>query len=95
MKTKTKEWFKLNNKNDHDDDVEYSTNVDFFLQNQIIIVKTGKNYKFYSRIESKLFLSKVSPLLSGEIDDFELQLNAKTIHIEILAGKHGEGKLVN
>jgi hypothetical protein len=35
--------------------VEYSTNFNFFLENQIFIAKSGLNYRFASRIEKYNF----------------------------------------
>jgi hypothetical protein len=35
--------------------VEYSTNFNFFLENQIVIAKSGLNYRFASRIENYNF----------------------------------------
>ncbi len=44
----TTKWIKIRN-------VEYSTNFNFFLENQIFIAKSGLNYRFVSRIENYNF----------------------------------------
>jgi hypothetical protein len=44
----TTKWIKIR-------DVEYSINFNFFLENQIVIAKSGLNYRFVSRIENYNF----------------------------------------
>lgn len=50
----TKPWYKIKK------DVEYSTDFDFFFENQICIAQRGSRYSFYSRLENKTFLIKYS-----------------------------------
>lgn len=42
-------WYKIN------EDVEYSTDFDFFTNHQIRTVKSGNKYSFCSRLENKTF----------------------------------------
>jgi hypothetical protein len=87
--TANKPWFKINK------DVEYSTNYNFFKENQVFISKTGKNHSFCSRLEAKVFKKKIAVTKSGQIENVELENELRIIHGEILAGKHGEGKFVD
>ena len=48
-------WYQLEQKNKQGNIVEYSTDFEFFLKNQILVVKSGVKYKFQSRLESKVF----------------------------------------
>lgn len=68
-------------------DVEYSTNLDFFMNNQITtsIDKNG-TFKVFSTIEPKLFLEKNHTFT---ISDF------KDLHKSLLGGLYGQGILVN
>ena len=85
-------WYRLNKK----PDVEYSTDYDFFKQNQILIVKSGSKYQFQSRIESKVFHFQTAILRQfNNFSDTDIEGIIKQIHTEILAGKHGEGSLVD
>lgn len=84
-----KPWFRINK------DVEYSTNFQFFFDNQIRIVKTGTKYQFCSRLEAKEFSTKIAVNRKGELDEADIRYETGKIHKDILAGKHGKGKLVD
>lgn len=85
-------WYRLKNK----PSVEYSTDFEFFKQNQISVVKSGRNYSFQSRLESKRFHHTSAVLRENySFGDLEIERITKQIHEDILSGKHGEGSLVN
>jgi len=88
----TKTWYRINK------NVEYSTDFDFFLKNQISFVqKDITKFVFYSRLENKFFAQKSSCLRSAnnyKFTDEEILEFCREIHKEILEGKHGQGKLV-
>lgn len=86
--TANKPWFRINK------DVEYSTDYQFFRDNQVFISKSGIKYSFCSRLEAKVFKTKTAVTKSGQIENMELENELRIIHSEILAGKHGEGKFV-
>lgn len=88
-KMKKKLWYRINK------DVEYSTDFKFFRENQIYIVKSGKRYTFCSRLEAKQFLKINALSRNGELDAQSIDAHCKGIHEDILAGKHGKGKLVD
>jgi len=85
----TKTWFKINK------DIEYSTDFKFFSENQIRVVRTGTKHSFCSRLESKKFSEKLAFNKEGVLDDCDIVSETLKIHKEILAGKHGQGELVN
>jgi len=92
-------WYRLNSK----PSIEYSTDFNFFIDNQISVVKSGRNHQFQSRLESKTFriVNKIlHTTTSNSSGNFEYSHNeivsmTREIHEEVLSGKHGEGKLVN
>jgi len=84
-----KTWFKINK------DVEYSTDFKFFSENQIRVVRTGTKHYFCSRLEPKKFSDKLAFNKEGVLDDCDIVSETLKIHKEILAGKHGQGELVN
>ena len=89
-------WYQLDVKNKQGDIVEYSTDFDFFLKNQIVIVKSGCRYKFQSRIESKIFRDDSAILRQNyEFTDTDTTNICLDIHKQILNGEFGKGKLVN
>jgi len=83
-----KNWFKTG-------EVEYSTDLKFFSENQILIIQRGTKHIFCSRLESKTFQTKLAYTRNGMIDDAETSVAIHQIHQEILSGKHGDGELVN
>lgn len=87
-------WFRLDKKNENGDVVEYSTDFKFFTENQLRIIKSGKNYSFCSRLESKCFLKTVAYNRTGELYEVDIQHHTHLIHKEILEGKHGAGVLL-
>ena len=91
-KPKTKKsWFRLNAK----PDIEYSTEFDFFLKNQIATVKSNHTVNFQSRLEVKSFDRKGdSNFPSHALTDENIKVFCKEIHNKILQGEFGEGKLV-
>lgn len=82
-------WYRTKN------DVEYSTDFDWFAKHQARLVKSGSKYTFCSRLEAKTFLIKTAIFGNREFSDSELISTWKEIHKEILKGEHGEGKIVN
>lgn len=86
--------------------VEYSTDFNFFMREQIFIHRDLSKYKFCSRLESKVFAIKNATSSHVIEDEFKQTKNhtfsekhinefCKEIHEEILAGKHGEGVFVD
>jgi hypothetical protein len=82
-------WYQINK------DVEYSTYFNFFLENQIIVSKSGKNYSFNSRLEKKCFMVKTEITSNGTMDNEIIKHYCRVIHNEILNGKHGTGILID
>lgn len=91
----TKQWFKISSPIKTKGVIEYSTDFNFFLNNQIRLVKTGTRHTFCSRLEAKTFKEVTAINKKGEISDFELIQKAKEVHVEILSGKHGQGEFVD
>lgn len=91
-KSKTeKSWFRLTSNKD----IEYSTDFDFFLKNQIAVSKRGFTYNFHSLLEAKsFFITKAVLRTNYEFSDSEIKDKCKEIHNKILQGEFGEGKLV-
>ena len=77
--------------------IEYSGNFNFFLHNQIFVVKRGFHYCFCSRLESKTFLNVDTFALNSDdiLKDETILQHIHNIHADIFAGKHGIGKIVN
>ena len=86
---KPKQWYQLPS------GVEYSVNYDFFVANQIRIVRSGKRHTYCSAIEAKTFKVVSSLNVEGRFKTDEIELACKEIHREILDGKHGNGTLVD
>lgn len=86
---KKKSWYKIN------EDVEYSTSFKFFSEHQLRVVRSGTRHNFCSRLESKSFLKTICLYSNGEYPSTDIMAIAMKIHREILAGKHGVGKLVD
>lgn len=85
-----KAWFHVNK------DVEYSTDFNFFCQHQARLVKSGTQYTFCSRLESKCFKLEKALFGNHEFSDKQINDKWKEIHAEIIAGKHHpHGKLVD
>ncbi len=89
------QWFKLNHKNKDGDIVEYSTDFEFFIKNQLIVWRSGTRHSFTSGLESKTFMTQRAYNQQGTFDKCDLIEFAKQIHKEILQGKHGSGQLVD
>lgn len=90
-----KSWFKLRS-------VEYSTDFNFFLKEQIMICKSHLRHEFNSRLESFCFdlhflKHPVIPLTFYEDKMPEKQIYdiCKKIHQKLLSGKYGQGEFVN
>lgn len=89
MKTKDKQWYKLRN-------VEYSTNFNFFLANQVLLCNNEVSSNFNSRLEAFCFLNNKSPFnFSKTYTEDQILEICKSIHKKILAGEFGVGKFVN
>lgn len=89
MATAIKPWYKIK------DNVEYSTDFDFFLKNQIAVSRRGITYSFYSRLEAKTFELKKAIFGDHEFSDKQINDFCEEIHTEILAGKHGVGEFLD
>ena len=75
-------WYKLRG-------VEYSTDFNFFKENQIVIVSSRGEDHYNSRLESFVFLIDVSN------DDLEkMKMNLQKIHSNLLQGVYGNGEFV-
>lgn len=88
-------FYRLNNKNKEGDVVEYSTDFDFFISNQIWVSKSGITYHFNSKLEPKNFKMIRNVFGDHTLTDDDIKAHCQLIHNEILLGKHGVGKLVN
>lgn len=83
-------WYRIN------EDVEYSPDMAFFLEEQIGVSKSNNIYSFYSRIEKKEFKTiHVTKDNQYKLSDEEINTTCREIHAEIFAGKHGNGELIN
>lgn len=79
------------------EDVEYSTDLDFFNQHQIGVVHNGETNEttFFSRLENKAFVIKkniFAPYLLTPVEEIKIIVQ---IHADILNGIYGVGKLVD
>lgn len=75
-------WYKLRG-------VEYSTDFNFFKENQIVIVSSRGEDHYNSRLESFVFLIDVTK------DDLDkVNMNLHKIHSNLLEGVYGEGEFV-
>lgn len=96
-----KQWYRLS------DGVEYSTDFDFFWENQLMFTLQGSRATFASRLETKTFLIKLdtfglhlylpknSPLENSQTDWDFVKSEARKIHQDILSGKFGIGELID
>lgn len=92
MKVNKKNWYKIK------EDVEYSTDFNFFLQHQIAtFITNGNTITFVSRLEAKGFYQKKFGTISiiARTDNIDVNKKCREIHKEILAGRHGKGTFVN
>lgn len=92
--TAQKPFFHLGNKT-----IEYSTDFDFFLKNQIFTVTNNSAYptiNFYSSLESK-WLGRLKNItsISTPFTQEQVQAKCKEIHQNLMAGKHGEPTFVD
>jgi hypothetical protein len=62
--------------------MEYSKDFNFFKANQIAVSKSGKKYRFYSRIEKFTFLIVDRGIA---LTDTEIENRIKFIHKNILS----------
>ena len=81
---KTRNWFEVRG-------VEYSTNLRFFMEHQVAVVKTGQLISIISRMESYRFFL----LSERELSIRGRREMIRQIHVDLLSGKHGEGKFIN
>ena len=84
-----KKWYRISK------DVEYSTNYEFFISNQLRLIKSGNEYRFCSMLESKLFYEEHSLAHDGSFKEEYISKICERIHKEILNGEHGKGKFVD
>lgn len=82
-------WFHVNK------NVEYSTDINFFIENQLFIAgRETKSVIFHSRLESKTFEIKTNVFRS--ISDEEIDNFIKEIHQKLINKfYHKDGKLIN
>jgi len=80
------DWYKLR------EEIEYSTDFNFFLYNQVSATPNNGYLKFNSRLEKKEFKLV---RLKGEFDRDKMIEECRKIHEEILQGKHGKGTFTN
>lgn len=95
-----KNWYQIS------ENVEYSTDFNFFIQNQLFFDIQGSRVIFYSRLEYKTFLNESDTFglryykrtanyqVQKKDEDYVLEM-AKKIHTQILNGEHGKGKFVD
>lgn len=95
QEAKQKDWFRLDQKNKEGDVVEYSTDFDFFSKEQLGVSRSGSRYSFFSLLEAKTFFTTQAIFGNYEFSDDQIINFAIQIHKDILAGKHGEGSLVD
>lgn len=91
-------WFRLNRKAKDGSLIEYSTDFNFFLENQIFVSKSGAKYSFNSRLESFTFLTKTAILRTANDYNFsETEINelCKSIHYNLINGNYGEGEIIS
>ena len=92
-----KPFYKMNHKNKERDVIEYSTNFDFFYENQVLFIESQEENRRHivSHLESKNFKTrKIVNAIALYQPNFSIK-DFREIHREILEGKHGEGKLVD
>lgn len=71
--------------------VEYSTDLKFFLENQIRTVKSLQNHiQFFSSLESFRFFKSESNLTTDEIEKL-----CVAIHKSLLNHRYGKGEFVD
>ena len=77
--------------------VEYSTDFDFFLKNQISVFIDRSGYptvNFNSRLESRRF-DRIKNITRGEITEEEIVAKCKEIHKRLMNGEFGTPTFVN
>lgn len=83
-----KDWYKIS------ENIEYSTNFDFFIKNQLGISVTGSKITFYSLLECKTFKIQIDTF-GLKNNDNELNKIKKEIHDNLLNGVYGVGQLTD
>lgn len=86
-----KNWIVL----DGNKEAEYSTDLDFFIANQIMVVTTGINHVFCSRLESRKFNELKMYSYDGKLSKDEKAIHCRIIHMNLLKGKLGKTAFVN
>lgn len=95
MATAKQKWFRIDEPLKTNDEVEYSTDYKFFAKHQIRVVRSGIQHSFCSNLEAKTFRIVKAVNREGKMSEAEIETLGRLIHQEILAGKHGSGKLVD
>ncbi len=71
-------------------EVEYSTDFEFFIQNQITVVFSRGILNFFSNLECFTFKS-----FDYDMEDKEVLEMVKIIHQDLLNHKYGKGEFVD
>ena len=88
--TKMKPWFKLRG-------AEYSTDVNFFLQEQIAVWRSYPRSRYFSRLNGQYFCGEYNPKV-WEIEDDDgknIISKCKEIHSKLLKGEYGQGEFID
>lgn len=84
----TKNWFKLRGQ-------EYSCNLRFFKEHQIVYVQSGHIVSFNSALEPYKFKEVNVLRNTNKIEGYELDKLIEQIHKDLLNGKFGDGEFIN
>lgn len=78
--------------------VEYSTDIDFFIKNQILSVIDRTGYPtlhLVSRLEKKKFIEKKKVFVSQDFSDNEIIDECKKVHQSLMTGKFGKPTFID
>jgi len=92
QKIKKTQWYKKQSKSGF---VEYSTDFDFFLRNQIAVSKSNLKYNFHSMLEAKSFSLTANVFGNREFSNEQIIERCKEIHVKLLSGEYGQGELID
>lgn len=83
-----KNWFKLRG-------VEYSANIRYFKEHDLMISRSGNIVKFCSRKETYLFKEVDAINASLELAGYDEDKITEEIHTNLLQGRYGVGEFIN